>query len=143
MSEAGAHAGVDASLRVFADGWNAGDAIALANSFHGDASFVNRFGRLVHGRDEIAAMHAPLYTSVYRGSVITCRIEEIGLLTDSVAVGYARLDLKTGDAAPGGATEIPVRMQFVATNEQGAWRFKSGANIAMVDPMTGQFNANL
>lgn len=143
MSEAAARAGVDALLRVFADGWNAGDATTLANSFHNDASFVNRFGRLVHGRDEIAAMHAPLYASVYRGSVITCRLEELTLLTDTIASGYARLDLKTDDTAPGGATEIPVRMQFLATNEQGGWRFKAGANIALVDPMTGQFNANL
>jgi uncharacterized protein (TIGR02246 family) len=139
----GARAGGEHAIALFAEGWNAGDAGALARAFHDDATFVNRFGRLVRGREAIAAMHAPLFQSVYRGSVASYRIEETSLLADAVAYACVRLDLKTGDAMPGGATEIPGRMQIVVTRRQESWRIQAAANIAMVDPITGLSNPNL
>jgi uncharacterized protein (TIGR02246 family) len=134
---------LEASVRAFESGWNAGDATALARGFHDDATFVNRFGRLVEGRAAIIAMHAPLFASVYRASVMGCRVERMDMLCDAAACAYVRFDLKTGAAMPGGPTETPGRMQLVLSAGDDGWRIKAAANIAMVDPISGQPNAHL
>jgi uncharacterized protein (TIGR02246 family) len=143
VSAAAARAGLEASIKTFEAGWNAHDADALARAFHAEASFVNRFGRLVHGRAAIAAMHAPLFHSVYRDSTMSCRIEEVDLLAEGAASGYVRFDLKTGDAMPGGPQDLPGRMLAVLAQSGAEWAVKAVTNVAMVDPMTGQPNANL
>jgi uncharacterized protein (TIGR02246 family) len=143
VSAAAARAGLEASIKMFEAGWNAHDAEALARAFDPDASFVNRFGRLVHGRAEIAAMHAPLFRSVYSDSAMSCWVEEVDLLADGAASGYVRFDLKTGDAMPGGSQDLPGRMLAVLARSGAEWSVKAVTNVAMVDPMTGQPNANL
>jgi len=139
-----ARAGLEASAQMFASGWNAGDAEALSRAFDDQASFVNRFGRKVRGREAIAAMHAPLFTSVYAGSEMTCRVEELELLADDAAYGYVRFDLKAGEAMPAGAPrDVPGRMLAVLARQGQDWRVKAVTNVAMVDPRTGQPDANL
>jgi hypothetical protein len=49
-----------ASARAFAGGCNVGDGLARARGFRDDATFVNRFGRLVDGRAATIAMVDPI-----------------------------------------------------------------------------------
>ena len=126
----------------FQAGWNAHDAAALARTFDADASFVNRFGRLVRGREAIAAMHAPIFASIYSDSVMNCWVEDVETLSEHAALGYVRCDLKVGDAMPHGPRDVPGRMLAVAALGVDGWRFKAGENVAMVDPMTGEPKAD-
>jgi uncharacterized protein (TIGR02246 family) len=127
----------------FQTSWNAHDAAALSRAFHAEARFVNRFGRLAHGRAAIAEMHAPIFASIYRDSVMTCWVEEVETLSEGAAFGFMRCDLKLGDAMPHGPRDVPGRMLAIAARGQDGWLFKAAENVAMVDPMTGEPNPNL
>src|SRR5262249_13073303 len=96
-----ARAGLEAAVAAVQSGWNAHDAAAMAQAFHADASFVNRFGRLVHGREAIREQHAAIFGSIYADSVMTCWVEEMEMLGETAAYGHVRFDLKAGDAMPG------------------------------------------
>jgi uncharacterized protein (TIGR02246 family) len=59
----------DAAL-AFESAWNAHDMAALGSLFTEDATFVNRFGRMVRGVDQIIALHAPIHETVYSDSTL-------------------------------------------------------------------------
>lgn len=44
---------------------NAHSMLALADLFEEDATFVNRFGRVVRGREAIVAPYLPIHETIY------------------------------------------------------------------------------
>ena len=67
----------EAAAEGFQAAWNAHDMTALGSLFHEDATFVNRFGHLVRGVDEIIALHAPIHETIYSDSTLENEVIDV------------------------------------------------------------------
>jgi uncharacterized protein (TIGR02246 family) len=116
---------------AFAAAWNAHDMAAFAELFHADATFVNRFGRMVRGIGEIVAMHEPIHRTVYSDSVMANEGIEITPLADGVAVAYFWSRLTLGAAHPAGAHAVDTVIMAVLTRGEEGWRIKALENVTL------------
>lgn len=130
-------------LEVFADGWNAGSGAALAAAFAPDADFTNVMGLRARGRDVIARGHDEILATLFRGTRVAARVEQVRFLRPDVAVGAAALSLRMADGGPfHGPAES--RATLVATREGGEWAIASFSNmIPMTRPAAGPVERSL
>jgi uncharacterized protein (TIGR02246 family) len=75
----------EAAAEGFENAWNAHEITALGSLFHEDATFVNRFGHLVRGIDEIIALHAPIHETIYRDSTLENEVIDVIAIGDGAA----------------------------------------------------------
>jgi len=66
--------------------WNAGDGTAFAAPFAEDADFVTVAGMHVRGRQAIADNHDRIFTTIYKGSRVAMRVEQLRPLGGSLAL---------------------------------------------------------
>jgi uncharacterized protein (TIGR02246 family) len=108
------------------DAWNAADAAAFARAFTPDADFVDIRGEHHLGREAIAAGHAGIFASVYRGSRIRYRVTHARPLADGVVLAHSAgsLDAPVGPMA---GTHRAVQ-SLVLVREGGEWRIAAFHN---------------
>ena len=82
---------VEGLVQAFVDGWNAADGSALARPFAADADFTAITGLRAKGRELIAKGHDEILATIYRGSVISARVEGIRFLTARCRSGRRNL----------------------------------------------------
>lgn len=123
---------------AFQSAWNAHDMDALGGLFTADATFVNRFGRLVRGGDEIVAMHAPIHETVYRDSTLDNEIIDVRYLGEDVAIVHFWSRLSAGAAHPAGPHEVDTLIQAVLTKQVSNWLICALENVTLTDPRTGE-----
>jgi uncharacterized protein (TIGR02246 family) len=122
----------DVAARIvagFVGAWDAKDAARFADCFHADADFTNVFGAHARGRDAIAAMHAPIFATVFKDSVLEAGEPAARAVREDVIA----IDLPwtmRGHRGPDGS-ELPERrglLVFLATRED-AWRILVCHNV--------------
>lgn len=118
--------------------WNDHDMEALGRLFHEDATFVNRFGHLVHGVQEIVALHAPIHQTIYSDSTLENEIVSVIPLLDGAAVVHFWSRLTVGTAHPAGPHSIDTIILAVMLRKDGAWRVKTLENVTLTNPRTGE-----
>lgn len=123
---------------AFADAWNAHDMTALGGLFAADATFVNRFGRMVRGIDEIVAMHAPIHETVYSDSTLENEVMDVKLLSDNVAIVHFWSRLFAGEAHPAGTHQVDTLILAVLTRHDNGWLISALENVTLTDPRTGK-----
>src|SRR5947209_2080870 len=96
----------DEAPGAFQDAWNRHDMEALGALFHGDATFVNRFGHYVSGRDAIVALHAPIHATIYSDSTLANELIDVVCVTHDVAVVHFWSRLTSGAAHPAGPNVV-------------------------------------
>jgi uncharacterized protein (TIGR02246 family) len=111
---------------------------AFARLFHGDASFVNRFGTYWRGIDAIVAGHRFIHETIYRDSTLANDPADIDWLSDDAAILHFWSRLSAGAAHPAGPHEVDTHIMAVATRKDGIWRIKALENVTLVDPRTGK-----
>jgi uncharacterized protein (TIGR02246 family) len=115
--------GVASSIAArFVAAWDSKDATRFAELFHHDADFTNVFGAHARGREAIAAMHAPIFASVFKDSVLEAGEPAARAVRDDVVAVDLPWTMR-GHRGPDGAA-LPERrglLTFVLTREDGGW----------------------
>ncbi len=102
--------------------WNAHDADAFAASFIEDAEFANFFGMRARGRAEVAALHRPIFATMFKESRLAATVDWVRQLRDDVAAADLRWEMTGARGADG--SPWPRRrglMSMVLTRAGGAW----------------------
>ena len=128
----------EAVAEAFEAAWNSHEMNALGSLFHGDATFVNRFGHLVRGVDEIIALHAPIHDTIYRDSVLENEIIDVITIADGAAVVHFWSRLTVGAAHPAGPHSVDTLIQAVLTRRGDIWLIKALENVTLTNPRTGE-----
>jgi len=123
---------------AFQAAWNAHDMDALGGLFADGATFVNRFGHLVRGIDEIVALHAPLHTTIYRDATLDNALIDVAHLAEDVVVIHFWSRLAAGAAHPAGAHAVDTLILAVLTRQKEAWRIRALENVTLTNPRTGE-----
>ena len=118
--------------------WNTHDMKALGRLFHDDATFVNRFGHLVHGAEEIIALHAPIHETIYRDSTLENEVIDVIPIVEGAAVVHFWSRLRAGAAHPAGPHVIDTLILAVLAREKQMWRIKALENVTLTNPRTGE-----
>lgn len=124
--------------RSFGTAWNAHDMVALGALFHSDATFVNRFGHLVRGTDEIVALHQPIHETIYRDSVMANELIDVTAISETAVAIHFWSRLIMGDAHPVGPHMIDTLALAVVTQRDYSWRIQALENVTLTDPRTGE-----
>jgi uncharacterized protein (TIGR02246 family) len=117
----------------FIAAWDSKDAARFAELFHPDADFTNVFGAHARGRDAIAAMHAPIFASVFKDSVLEAGEPAVRAVRDDVVAVDLPWTMR-GHRGPDGAA-LPERrglLSFVVTREDG-WRILISHNVDLTE----------
>ncbi len=130
--------GAEDAPGAFQAAWNAHDMAAFSALFHDDASFVNRFGRLVRGVDEILALHRPIHETIYRDSMLENELIDVVPIADRAAVVHFWSRLSAGAAHPAGPHQVDTLILAVVTRRDGAWRIQALENVTLTNPRTGE-----
>ena len=123
---------------AFQSAWNAHDMAALGGLFTEDATFVNRFGRLVRGVDEIVAMHAPIHETVYSDSTLDNEIIDVRYLGEDVAIVHLWSRLAAGESHPAGPHQVDTLILAVLTKQETGWLICAFENVTLTNPRTGE-----
>ena len=123
---------------AFQAAWNTHDMGALGQLFHGDATFVNRFGHYVHGVEEIIALHAPIHETIYSDSLLENDLIDVVPIADEAAVVHFWSRLTVGTAHPNGPHAVDTLILAVLTRQGDAWRIKALENVTLTNPRTGE-----
>lgn len=115
-------------LQDFVDAWNAGDGEGCAQPFAVNADFTNVMGLRAHGRETIAAGHAEILATIYRGSRAQATVQGIRFVRPDVAVVGADLALVDDQGNP-----YPVahrsNASMVACREGDGWSIVTFHNM--------------
>jgi uncharacterized protein (TIGR02246 family) len=89
---------IEALVASLEAAWNAGDGDAFAAPFAADADFVNIRAEHHRGRPAIAAGHAAILRTIYKGSTNQYTLETARLLDANIALVHVRavLDVPSG-----------------------------------------------
>jgi uncharacterized protein (TIGR02246 family) len=123
---------------AFQAAWNEHDMAALGSLFHGDATFVNRFGHYVRGVDEIVALHRPIHETIYRDSTLRNELIDAVVAADGVVITHFWSRLSAGKAHPAGPHEVDTLIMAVLTRRDDAWKIKALENVTLTNPRTGE-----
>jgi uncharacterized protein (TIGR02246 family) len=110
---------------------------ALGALFADDATFVNRFGRLVRGVDEIVALHVPIHETIYKDSTLENEVIDVSIVAGSAAIVHFWSRLTVGAAHPAGPHSVDTLILAVMTHDGGKWLVKALENVTLTDPRTG------
>lgn len=111
---------------------------AFGQLFHTGASFVNRFGHLVEGREAVVELHRGIHETIYRDSALSNELIRLDEIAPGVAVIHFWSRLSTGPAHPAGPHELDTLLLVVATERDGAWRIQAAENVTLSDPRSGK-----
>jgi len=83
------------------DAWNTADGVAFARPFAEDADFVNIRGEHLRTREIIGRGHQGIFNTIYKGSVVSLKVEAVREIASSVLVAHVKstLNAPTGPLA--------------------------------------------
>ena len=128
----------EAAAEGFQAACNAHDMTALGSLFHEDATFVNRFGHLVRGVDEIIALHAPIHETIYSDSTLENEVIDVVAIGEGAAVVHFWSRLTVGAGHPAGPHSVDTLIQAVLTCHDSKWLIKALENVTLTNPRTGE-----
>ena len=113
---------IEQSLKSFEEAWNKHDANAFSLLFANDADFTNVFGMPVHGRDAIEQFHAPIFSSIFKSSILTIVGTKIRFIKPDVAAVDANWKM-SGATDPAGNpwSDRNGLMNLIMTAKDGSW----------------------
>lgn len=123
------HVEAERLVGVLQAAWNAMDGVAFAAPFAEDADFVNILGEHFRGRDKIAAGHVGIFQSIYAGSTVSMKLEQVRLLRPDVAVAHVHSNLDVPEGRLAG--RHAARYSMVLTRGAGGWEIAAFHNTRM------------
>ena len=100
------------------EAWNAADGTAFAARFAPDADFVNIRGDLHTGRDEIAAGHQHIFTTIYADSTLEYGVMQARELNDGVILAHISGTLNVPGGPMAGETNALASIVLVKDGDE-------------------------
>jgi uncharacterized protein (TIGR02246 family) len=120
-------AAIHALLRRVVDGWNRGDAEAMAAVFDIDADYIVINGIQLKGRQQIASVHQQLFDTFLKGTHLGGGGQEEGgpgntvrFLTPDVALVHSRGGVQKSGQAEASPEQNSIQT-FVVVKRNGEW----------------------
>jgi uncharacterized protein (TIGR02246 family) len=121
---------IEALVHTFRDAWNRGDGAGYASVFADDADFTSIRLDRAHSRDEIAAGHEHIFSTIYRGTRLEAEVEQIRFVRPDVAVANVDSRLLGPDGEPFGPGHA--HAQAVVAKDAGRWQIVAFQNMIPV-----------
>jgi uncharacterized protein (TIGR02246 family) len=116
-------------VRYLVDGWNQGNGHLFATPFADDADYIHIYGGYLKGREQIAAGHQHIFSTIYRDSHMEASIASLRFLSPEIALIHLRCTTRLSDQASAGAEkEIQSIPSLVAIKQGGKWVFTAFHN---------------
>jgi uncharacterized protein (TIGR02246 family) len=115
---------VDALTAAF----HAHDGSAFAAEFWPDAEFINVFGQVVTGREQIATLTDTVFKGALKNRVVHMEIRKVRQLAPNVIV------LDTTDSNAAKPDDRQTRMKLILEKRQDTWRVVAAQNTAISTP---------
>jgi len=110
--------------------WNAHDPKALAANYYMDATWVNWFGAMYTGRQDIENHYRATHETYFKVShYYTRAVEDIQYITADIAIVHVRTGLTDDTRYPGQIFEF--RRMLVLTRANGEWLIQAGQNAKL------------
>lgn len=124
-------------------GWNAQDGSAYARPFAVDADFTNVMGLRARGREAIARGHDEILATVFKGTTLAARVDQVRFLRPDVAVADVAFNLH--DAEGKASDRYPPSMAgLIAVRDGDAWSIAVFRNmIPFQRPLAGPMERSL
>ena len=117
-------------VKNYEDAWNHHDPAALAANYRLDATWVNWFGAMYTGRQDIEAHYRTTHGSYFKVShYYTRAVEDIQYLQPGIAIVHVRTALDNDTRYPGDTFEF--RRLMIVTKLDGAWLIQAGQNAKL------------
>ncbi|HWA48806.1 MAG TPA: SgcJ/EcaC family oxidoreductase [Dongiaceae bacterium] len=115
--------------------WNRHDVAAFGAAFAEDAEFTNVFGMVQRGRPEIEALHAPLFKTIFKDSVLTSTEIRLRMIRPDVAAVDVRWKM-SGARNPMGEPwpEREGILNWVVTQHGDRWLIDVSHNMDLPPP---------
>ena len=127
--------GIRQVLSGFVEAWNRHDASAFSMAFAEDADFTNVRGTGAHGRSDIEKFHAPLFTSLFKDSILKIVQSKIRYIKPDVAAVDAPWEMTGAKTSDG--HEIPLRkglLDLVMIKQAAQWHIAIMHNMELPSP---------
>jgi uncharacterized protein (TIGR02246 family) len=127
--------GIRQVLTGFVEAWNRHDANAFSTAFSEDADFTNVRGMNAHGRSGIEKFHAPLFTSIFKDSILKITESKVRYIKPDVAAVDAKWEMAGAKTADG--QEVPLRkglLSLVMIKQSGQWHITIMHNMELPAP---------
>jgi len=125
-------------VEEFQRAWNLHDLAAFAALFCADATFVNRFGHYVRGVQQIVALHAPIFETIYSDSTMENEVIAAIPLGESVAIVHCWSRLTVGAVHPAGPHAVDTVILAVLRHGPDGWLIQALENVTVTNPRTGE-----
>lgn len=117
-------------VKNYEDAWNHHDPVALAANYRQDATWVNWFGAMYMGRQDIESHYRTTHASYFKIShYYTRSVEDIQYLQAGIAIVHVRTCLNDDTRYPGETFEF--RRTMVLTKVDGEWLIQAGQNAKL------------
>jgi len=97
-AEAEARSAIDYLFSLMEQAWNRGDVESYSHLYGEDVGYVNRFGALLEGREEVARIHAQAFAGWLHDTKLRLTTRRFRLLAPGVAL--AQVDVVTNGETP-------------------------------------------
>lgn len=104
------------------------DGDAYAAEFWPEAEFMNVFGQIVEGRQQIATLHNTVFRGALKDRVVHMDIRKIRQLAPNVIV------VDTTDSNSAKPDDRVTRMKLILEKRQGMWHVIAGQNTPISTP---------
>jgi uncharacterized protein (TIGR02246 family) len=126
--EASARQAAEKIVAALTAAFRSRDGEAFAAQFWPDGEFMNVFGQVVTGQEQIAAMTTRVFTGALKDRVVHMEIRNVRELAPNVIL----IDTTDSDAAnPGG---VKTRMKLVVEKRGDSWRVVAAQNTRVSTP---------
>lgn len=117
-------------VKNYEDAWNHHDPVALGASYRQNATWVNWFGAMYMGRQDIESHYRTTHASYFKISrYYTRSLEDIQYLQADIAIVHVRTGLSDDTRYPGETFEF--RRLMVLTKVDGVWLIQAGQNAKL------------
>jgi uncharacterized protein (TIGR02246 family) len=104
------------------------DGDAFAAEFWPDAEFMNVFGQVVEGQQQIATLHNTVFRGPLKDRIVRMDIRKIRQLTSDVVI------VDTTDSNSGKPDDRVTRMKLILERRHGTWHVIAAQNTLISTP---------
>lgn len=117
--EAEARSAIDLLFSLMEQAWNRADVDSYSHLYADDVGYVNRFGALLEGRDEVARIHAEAFAGWLHDTKLRLSTKRFRLLAPGVAL--AQVDVVTNADTPN-CGDLRAIATIVIAKTEADWR---------------------